>query len=375
MARCTKTAANERPPDEPRRQFRFTCCEPHPLGIARRDRKLKLGEMHGVLTAAQKHADIPLLNLVKAAVLDILGVPGEPTGGLSVDPAVGNSKRTTKLMSKFPRSTAPKLRRLITWSFFAVCAAATSPAFGEPPIEESPSQANPSPTAAPGKPAVAKRRKERSARERSEKNRRTKAAERDRADKKAPEDTARKSPDRVPANEVIRKRRKARESYRSALAAVEQTKEGRTRPSKSELKKARATIKRARDEFRSVNRKRAVRFLKLSPAKKKAFQDRLLAQKKKVRADRKKASSTRKLKLQNQLGKNAKEPGVRNELRRHTWRVARLTRLIDIAEAARRADARKRAERLLLRENERHQKRLNELLQAPVAEPAKGGAK
>lgn len=191
------------------------------------------------------------------------------------------------------------------------------------------------------------------------------------ADRGAPEETVR--PKRRPANELLRKRRAALREYRAAMDSVdkaEDSSEGEPGPT---VRRARKAMKEARSEFQDVNRKRAVRFLKMSPAKKKAFRDRLQAQKKKLRAERKTYAKARRTKLKGRLGSKAKLPRVRNELRRHTWRVARLTRLIDIAEAALRADAKKRATDLLAKEHERHQRRLSELLQG--TEPKSGKPK
>jgi len=68
-------------------------------------------------------------------------------------------------------------------------------------------------------------------------------------------------------------------------------------------------------------------------------------------------------------------PPVRAELRAHARRVAKLQRILELATAAEDTDAVERAERLLERANERHQRRIAQLVEggslpAPAAEEA-----
>lgn len=79
---------------------------------------------------------------------------------------------------------------------------------------------------------------------------------------------------------------------------------------------------------------------------------------------------------------------IRNELRRHAWRVARLERAQDVAKATERADLAERATKLLADEQTRHSERMKQLVEvwkaagkpkgepftAPGAKPAAPGA-
>jgi hypothetical protein len=91
-------------------------------------------------------------------------------------------------------------------------------------------------------------------------------------------------------------------------------------------------------------------------------------------------------------GEQVRTPAIRNELRVHAWRLARLTRVQSLAEMDNKADVVDRVDGLLAKENARHERRMAELgakakdggpgaaasAKAPKATalpPSKGGAK
>src|SRR5690606_30008447 len=94
----------------------------------------------------------------------------------------------------------------------------------------------------------------------------------------------------------------------------------------------------------------------------------------KARADRKERTEKQAEALKKEWGDKAMHAPVRAELARHAWRVARLERLIAIAEVSGREEQAARAKELLEKENASHPERLK-IAQAnagkgPAAKPA-----
>jgi len=73
-----------------------------------------------------------------------------------------------------------------------------------------------------------------------------------------------------------------------------------------------------------------------------------------------------------------KNAAMREEFRRHAWRMARLNRIRMMAEAAGKADVVSRVDALAEKERKRHTQRMDQLKKAPDApsgaEPAGGAA-
>jgi len=92
------------------------------------------------------------------------------------------------------------------------------------------------------------------------------------------------------------------------------------------------------------------------------------------RADRSARAEKRRGELRKAHGALLDKPEVRAELARHVWRVARLQRLIEVAEAGNRTDALERARQLLTHEEARHSQALVASSGAPAANAKKGAA-
>lgn len=73
---------------------------------------------------------------------------------------------------------------------------------------------------------------------------------------------------------------------------------------------------------------------------------------------REERSQTERSRLKKEHGASLEKPAVKEELGRHAWRVARLRRLLDVAEASEREDLVDRAKALLAQEEKDHQDRL-----------------
>jgi hypothetical protein len=135
----------------------------------------------------------------------------------------------------------------------------------------------------------------------------------------------------------------------------------------------RAALEKAREQLLEVHRGAKK---PLPPAAQEAREKKLTALLEKVRKDRDARRASRVAELEKKHGDRLTSPPVRNELLRHAWRVARLERLAQIAEAEGREEQLARAKELLEKEREKHAERLAKLETVPAgtpgAEPAAG---
>ncbi len=84
-----------------------------------------------------------------------------------------------------------------------------------------------------------------------------------------------------------------------------------------------------------------------------------------ARTNREERRKDRLTQLEKAHGDKLTDTALQGELLQHAWRVARLERLIQIAEASRRTRLVKKGQDLLQKENERHEARVAELNQGP----------
>ncbi len=135
---------------------------------------------------------------------------------------------------------------------------------------------------------------------------------------------------------------------------------------KKELRKAEKELKKAERHFRKdQSLEGRTHRVQLDEKDLKKLKRRL----KKLEQGRRKTLNRRKEKHRRELRAKLKDrplaPPLRKELRRHAWRVARIQRLIELAEAREKPELKARAEKLLKRELEKHGKRVSEHLQSP----------
>jgi colicin import membrane protein len=148
--------------------------------------------------------------------------------------------------------------------------------------------------------------------------------------------------------------KKAAEARKDAKEAQAEAKDARkeAKEAKGEAKEAKEEAKEAKGEAKEAN-KEALEALKEKWAKLRE-----------TRKERKQASREEVKKLWGDL---ALKPAVKNELRNHAWRMARLKRIRAVAEAEGKTELVKRCDTLIEKEKDRHQKRMEDL-------KAKGGA-
>lgn len=93
-----------------------------------------------------------------------------------------------------------------------------------------------------------------------------------------------------------------------------------------------------------------------------------------LKADRAERAEKEKQKIRAELGDKVTRKPVKNELRQHAWRIARLNHLVTLAEARENADAVKQAQLLIEKENARHAKALATLKTLPPEADGKSGS-
>lgn len=69
----------------------------------------------------------------------------------------------------------------------------------------------------------------------------------------------------------------------------------------------------------------------------------------------------RRAKIKDKWGDLVKRPEAQNELKKHARRIARLNRLLALAEEAKKEDNKKKVEELIEKENKRHEARMAQL--------------
>lgn len=151
-------------------------------------------------------------------------------------------------------------------------------------------------------------------------------------------------------------RQQAMAAYRAALRAKrEAAAEGKDRNVALEkLEEARAQLLEAHERTRSARSP-------LPEAKLKARNQKLAELLEKARSDRNQRRGERVAQLKKTYGATLDAPAVRSELLLHAWRVARLERLMQMAEAEERSELLTRAKELLAKETARHEAELAKL--------------
>ncbi len=146
---------------------------------------------------------------------------------------------------------------------------------------------------------------------------------------------------------LIEARKKAEKDGTPAGAAVAKAAQEQLDAARIQLRTSRAAIER--------------QVHKMSPEAKLVFQEKLEELRKKREESRGSRAEAHKKKLKKELGDEAAQPEVREELATHAWRVARLERVIELAATAGNDDAKARGEMLMKQEKERHAKRMKEV--------------
>ena len=172
-----------------------------------------------------------------------------------------------------------------------------------------------------------------------------------------------KGPQQPQAGQEVRQQ--AMTAYRAALRAErEAAAEGKDRKVALEkLAEARAKLLEAHKLSRATR-------TPLPEAKLKARNEKLAELLEKARSDRDQRRGQRVAKLKKAYGAALDAPAVRSELLLHAWRVARLERLMQMAEAEERSELLTRAQELLAKETARHEAELAKLAKEPGAKPS-----
>jgi colicin import membrane protein len=122
---------------------------------------------------------------------------------------------------------------------------------------------------------------------------------------------------------------------------------------REELKEKREDLKEKRDDLKDAARDNALDL-------KERWQ--------KLRETRVERRKERRDEIKKKWGELEKKPAVRAELKVHAWRMARLKRLRAIAEADGKTDTVARIDKLVQKENERHEKHMQTLKEKGGAE-------
>ncbi len=160
-------------------------------------------------------------------------------------------------------------------------------------------------------------------------------------------------------------RRAAVSDYKKAVLALQEAQKASksddpTAAKKASLERARAMkeLHQAKRKLRRANSADAKKLKSMSPAERQKIESKLQARAKQLAEDRKERAEKNEEAVKKDLGDKVKLAPVRAELERHAWRVARLERLIAIAEASGRVQTAARAKQLLDKENAAHPERL-----------------
>jgi hypothetical protein len=168
----------------------------------------------------------------------------------------------------------------------------------------------------------------------------------------------------------------AKNQYGKAVAALHQAEAAAAAAppeeadkAKKQLQAAQRAVRRAEKSLRAARRMDAMKMKNMNPEQKKKLDEKLQMRAKKLAEDRQARSKKRQDEVQKELGDKVKLAPVRAELERHAWRVARLERLIAIAEAAGRPEVATRAKALLDKEIAEHPARLKRATEGGKAGP------
>lgn len=159
--------------------------------------------------------------------------------------------------------------------------------------------------------------------------------------------------------------KEAEDATRAAAAKGGQELNAAAEAKQAEAKKAFAT---AREVVVSTGvRLKEAAMAALTPEMRTKVSEKLAELDKKRDSDRKSRADLHRNKLKKAHGKRADDPAMQAEFARHAWRVARLNRLIELAEASERVEAAERARLLLQQEETHHANRLLKLSQNPAS--------
>jgi hypothetical protein len=131
---------------------------------------------------------------------------------------------------------------------------------------------------------------------------------------------------------------------------------------KAAANSARESLRAARKELRAADRKTLIARAKtLSPEKRKELKVKLEAKSAARKATRAERAEKKRAEIKKAVGKGVNKTALRNELSRHAWRVARLERIIVLAETAERNRLLNRANGLLAKEAQVHARRMKRI--------------
>jgi hypothetical protein len=131
---------------------------------------------------------------------------------------------------------------------------------------------------------------------------------------------------------------------------------------KEVAKAAQEELREARKELRTADRKTLIARAKtLSPEKRQELKKKLEVKSKARKATRADRAAKKRASIKKALSQGVNKNTLRNELTRHAWRVARLERIIILAETADRTRLLEKANRLLYKESQVHQRRLKRI--------------
>jgi hypothetical protein len=146
-------------------------------------------------------------------------------------------------------------------------------------------------------------------------------------------------------------RKELQEARKKELEARREAREARR-----EAREAGAEVLEAGKERREARREAA-----------RAWRDKVRARLAEMKTSREQRRNTRREALRKRWGKALEAPPATQEMRRHAWRVARLTQARVVAEELGNADAVARIDRLMAMEKERHEKRMTAAAAEPMA--------
>ncbi|MCH2109733.1 MAG: hypothetical protein MK135_10410, partial [Polyangiaceae bacterium] len=142
-----------------------------------------------------------------------------------------------------------------------------------------------------------------------------------------------------------------------------------TAEQKEARRAARTELKAAEKELRIAQRATIqARSKLLTPEQRKEYRERLKALDEARGATRKERAKEHRQALKEEIGTKKLTVQLRHEMRRHAWRVARLERISELAEAGEKPKLKERAEKLLEKESTLHKKRMTRYL-AKVSQP------
>lgn len=166
-------------------------------------------------------------------------------------------------------------------------------------------------------------------------------------------------------------RAEAIEHYRSAqktLGDVPEPADPKS-PAADEARKGRRDalreLRRARDEILRSHNDARREFQKRDPEDVEGLRKKVSERTNDLRKDRKDRSQKARDEIEKVVGNKPLHPAVKEELRSHAWRLARLNQLIYLAELDKRPQLADKAKDLIDKENTAHQERLKKLLAKP----------